>query len=336
MSAYIHSIEYYLPNQTLTNAELGARYPHWNIEKTAQRAGIQTRHISAEGETAFDLAKKACDQLFAKNPEMKSKIDGILFCTQSPDFIMPSNSHLMHAYLGLSDRVLAFDFNLACSGFLYGLAMANSFIQSGLAQNILLITADTYSKYIHPEDRSARVLFGDGAAVTLISNREGELSFLDFELLSHGKESGKFCIPAGGLRTPKSAETSVTKTDAAGNVRSLENIHMDGMAVWSFINSAVPKQIKGMLAKHELSNEKIDQFIFHQASKMTLDSLMKVLGIQPSQAFSNLLEIGNTVSASIPILLKDATDQGVVKRGDLLLVSGFGVGLSYGSALVRY
>ncbi|MGZ3745069.1 MAG: ketoacyl-ACP synthase III [Pseudobdellovibrionaceae bacterium] len=336
MKASIHSISYYLPEKIVTNEDMELENPHWDMKNVAARAGVKSRHIANNNETALDLAKKACDKLLRNIDQTQLPIDGIIFCTQSPDYIMPSNSHLLHQYLKLPDTVMAFDFNLACSGFVYGLAIANSLISAGTAKNILLVTADTYSKYINKKDRSARVLFGDGAAVTFLTKSEGPGGFLAFDLASHGKEYAKFYIPAGGLRTPKTPETSLEKVDRSGNVRSPENIHMDGLGVWTFINSVVPKQIEQNLFKNNLSLDKIDEFIFHQASLMTLESLIKIGGINPQKVFINLEHVGNTVSASIPIALADAITTGRLKRGQKILISGFGVGLSYGTTILEY
>jgi 3-oxoacyl-[acyl-carrier-protein] synthase-3 len=335
MMARIEAIAYSLPERIVTNEDLARENPAWNMGSTQDKSGVTSRHVAAPGETALDLAQRSCDQLFSGLAEGKSAVDAIIFCTQSPDYIMPPNAHLLHQYLRLPDEVIAFDFNLACSGYVYGLAIAGSLIECGLAKKALLVNADTYSRYIHPRDRSCRVLFGDGAAATLLSGA-GPGGFLGFELASHGSGFDKFYIPAGGLRRPQSQDTLVESVDRSGNVRTPEHIQMDGFGVWSFINSVVPRQIRALLSKTGLTIPDIDQFIFHQASRMTLDSLVKILSLDGAKVFRNYSEIGNTVSASIPIALKDAIDGGRVKSGDRILLSGFGVGLSYGSTILDY
>ena len=248
---------------------------------------------------------------------------------------MPGNSFLVHKYFKLKKNVWAFDYNLACSGFIYGLAICRGMIETGMAKNILLITADTYSSYIYPNDRSTSVLFGDGAAVTVISQKE-QSAIIDISLASSGNEYNSFYVPSGGCRMPKTAATKEILTDHSGNETTLENITMNGFAVWKFISVTVPEQIKSLLSANNLLIENIDFFGFHQASKLTLDSLFKALKIDESKAFTNLENIGNTVSASIPIALKQAEEQGKLKRGNLMLLSGFGVGLSWGSAIIKY
>lgn len=335
MNIKIEKIEYYLPLNRITNTDFQGLNPLWNMEKAAEKTGVYTRYFADENETAFDLSCKACDKLFDNNEITKESIDGIIFCTQSPDYIMPSNAFLLHKYLNLKQSVFAFDFNLACSGFIYGVAMARGFIATGLATKVLLVNADTYSKYIHPKDRSARILFGDGAAVTVLSKQDDQ-GIIDIQLASSGKDYQSFYIPSGGLRTPKSTNTGIEQMDDSGNVHTPEKIHMNGFGVWKFIASTVPKQIHGLLEKNNYKVEDIDLYVFHQASKMTIDSLVKALKIDEDKVFNNLAQVGNLVSASIPVAMREAQIAGRLKRGDLVLLSGFGVGLSWGTIIMRF
>jgi len=294
---------------------------------------VSERHIAEETETAFDLSKKACNNLFKEHD--KNEIDGIIFCTQSPDYIMPSNSFLLHNYLGLKDEVFAFDFNHACTGYIYALSMAHSFITAGLARQVLLVNADTYSKYINKNDRSTRVLFGDAAACTIVEGSSNSRGIIDIALASSGKDYDKFWIQAGGMRMPRSAQTAAEVSDESGNIRCQENITMSGLEVWSFINSVVPKQISNLLSRNSVQPDEIDLFVFHQASQMTLDSIIRKLELDREKVFINIQDVGNTVSASIPIALKDAMRMGRVVHGNRIVLSGFGVGLSYGSILMN-
>jgi len=334
MSLIIESIEYYLPDNIVTNEDLQKENPDWNLDKVAEKSGVYQRHIAGENETAYDLSIKACDKLFQSND--KKDIDGIIYCTQSPDYIMPSNSFLLHNYLNLGNRVFAYDFNHACTGYIYCLAMANAFVKVGMAKNILLVNADTYSKYINCKDRSTRVLFGDGAAVTIVKESNEKKGIIDIELGSFGSGYNKFWIPAGGLRSPKSDSTSVEFEDDSGNKRTQNDIEMDGFGVWSFINSVVPKQVDRLLKRNNVTKADIDQYIFHQASLMTLESIMRLMKLNKEQVFINIHNIGNTVSASIPIALKNAIDQDKVNNGSTVILSGFGVGLSYGAILMKF
>lgn len=336
MTIKIAAIEYSLPKKFVSNAELQSIHPNWDVEKIEAKSGVFNRYIASKSETAFDLAKEAVEKLLSHSGFNKNEINGIIFCTQSPDYIMPSNAFLIHKAFGFKRSVWAFDYNLACSGFVYGLAIARGMIVSGMGSNVLLINADTYSKFINEDDRSTSVLFGDAAAATLLTPASVDEGILDISLASEGQAYDSFYIPAGGCRLPKSENTAQLKSDQSGNIKSLENIHMNGFAVWKFISNTVPQQIDDILHRNKLTIDNIDQFIFHQASKLTIDSLVKVLNIDPSKVYLNLHRVGNTVSASIPIAFKDAIDDEKVKKGDVLLLSGFGVGLSWGSAIIKY
>ncbi len=335
MRAKIQDIAYYLPEDVVTNEALRRENPTWEMELVEARSGVVKRHIARDDQTALDLAFQACQKLFREHKTAQSQIDGLIFCTQSPDYILPPNSCVLHKMLDLPEDVLAFDLNLACSGYIYGLALAQGLIQSGMAKNILLVTADTYSKYIHKQDRSARVLFGDGAAVSWITISHSQQGIKDIRCSTSGKNYQKFLIPAGGCRMPKGKKTAVAKADRSGNVRTLENIHMDGMGILAFVNSKVPQQIRNILARNTLAIEQIDLFVFHQASKVVLDSLTHILKIKPEKVYQNLRKVGNTVSASIPIALKDALNSAQVSSGHKVLLSGFGVGLSWGTAIIE-
>lgn len=333
MRARIEAIEYELPDRVVTNDDLARENPSWDMARVEEKSGVAERRIAADGETALDLALRACRRLFAHVDP--ATVDAILFCTQTPDYVMPSNAFVLHRELGLRDDVAALDYNLACSGFTYGLALAQGLMAAGLARRVLLATGDTYSRLINPRDRSSRVLFGDGAAATLLSPVVGDVGLLDFDLATSGGHLERFWVPAGGARLPRSAETARESTDPNGNVRSQNDIHMDGLGVWSFINSFVPAQIRRLLDRNGRTVADIDLFLFHQASRMTLDSLVRVLGLRPDQVFTNLRTVGNTVSSSLPILLKDARSAGRIGPGDYVVLAGFGVGLSSAAVLLR-
>jgi 3-oxoacyl-[acyl-carrier-protein] synthase III len=335
MSIKIEHIEYYLPNKLVTNNDLDVKNPQWDVHKVAEKAGVYKRYIAEQEETAFDLSCIALENLLKNKNISVNEIDGIIFCTQSPDYIMPSNAFLIHKKFNFSKNVWAFDYNLACSGYIYGLAIIRGMIMTGMAGNVLLINADTYSKYINDQDRATSVLFGDAAAVSIISKTEKD-GIIDIMLASSGNEFDSFYVPAGGSRMPKNEITKIEQKDISGNVKTLENIHMNGFAVWKFISKTVPDQINELLVRNKLNIADIDLFVFHQASMLTLDSLTKALKIDANKVYYNIANVGNTVSASIPIALKNAEEDGKLKRGDLVLLSGFGVGLSWGSLIMKY
>ena len=232
----IMDIEYSLPKSVLSNDKLDQEFPDWNVDSTEKKIGVRERRISNKNETAFDLAYEACVKLLNKYTDLHSKIDAILFCTQTPDYILPSNAFLVHEKLKLSNRVLAFDYNLACSGYVYGLLIASSLIKSGLVKNVLLLTGDTYSKIIDNQDRSTRMLFGDGAAATWIGCIEEQnivpliTKFSNFELGTHGAGWNKFIVPSGSHR---SLDLSIKSVPAKNK------INMNGIQVLNFVKQIV-------------------------------------------------------------------------------------------------
>lgn len=336
MRVTIRDITYYLPEKVITNDHLREENPDWDMQTVEARAGVLKRYVVNEGVTALDLAYEACQNLFVLYKDLPAQIDGIIFCTQTADYIMPPNACLLHKKLALPEDVFAFDFTLACSGYIYGLALAQALICAKISKNVILVNADTYSRYIHPRDRSARTLFSDGAAVSWITQSDSSQGIIDIQCATSGKNFEKLFIPAGGCRIPKNSSTSVPMTDENGNVRTLENIHMDGMGILGFVNSRIPQQIRKVLNRNSLTLDQINLFVFHQASKLALDSLTRILNVEKEKVYQNLPQVGNTVSASIPIALKDAWQSGRILKGHKVLLSGFGVGLSWGTALLEF
>jgi 3-oxoacyl-[acyl-carrier-protein] synthase III len=330
----IEAIAYAFPAARVTNADLKALHPGWDFERLEKRTGVLSRYVASPGETALDFAVSACEKLDARGRLAPARIDAIIFCTQTPDYLMPPNACLLHGKLNLAPGVLAFDINLACSGYIYGLQLAASLLKSGAAQRVLLATADTYTRYIHPGDRATRCLFGDGGAVSVVSEAEDVWPILDIRCGTAGKHFDKFLIPAGGMRCPRSAETARETVDPSGNVRTAEHIRMNGMGVLSFFNSTIPPVVRDTLCRNRLRIEDIGLFVFHQASQVALDSLRSALRIPPEKLALDLAEVGNLVSASIPVAFERAIERGAA-RGQKVLLCGFGVGLSWGTALIE-
>ena len=330
----IEAIACAFPARCLTNDELGAAFPEWDFNRLEKRTGVKRRYVAAEGETALDFATRACADLARRGSLRASEIDAVIFCTQSPDYIMPPNACLLHGQLDLKPETLAFDITLACSGYIYGLQLASSLLRSGASKRVLLATADTYTRYIHPGDRSTRCLFGDGGAVSIISDCADGHALRDIQCGTAGKHHCKFMIPAGGMRRPRTSETAKESSDDSGNLRTQEQIHMDGMGVLSFFNTNVPPVVRATLARNGLAIDDVDVFLFHQASQVALDSLRAALRIPGEKMIYDLSETGNLVSASIPVALSRALESGRVQRGQKALLCGFGVGLSWGTAVI--
>jgi len=331
----ISKTAYYLPEQVLTNEALAELYPGWTAEKILEKTGISARHISGPGETAGDLGEKAAHKLFAEHAVDPATIDFVLLATQSPDYFLPTTACLLQHRLGLPRTVGALDFNLGCSAFIYGLSLAKGLIASETAKNVLLITAETYTKHIHPMDKSVRTIFGDGAAATLISASDTE-GIGGFVLGTDGSGHDKLIVPSGGMRLKPSDETAVERTDESENIRSQDHLFMDGTEIFSFTIATVPRTVKETLEKNHLAMEEIDLFVFHQANKYMLDFLRKKCKIPSEKFYMNFEDCGNTVSASIPIALARAEQDGTLKRGTKVMLVGFGVGLSWGAVVVNW
>jgi 3-oxoacyl-[acyl-carrier-protein] synthase-3 len=332
--AYIAAIEYALPARVVSNAEIAERHPEWRMDQVALRSGVQERRWCTPAETALDLADAAARQLADRTGFDLAEVDAILFCTQTPDYVMPPNACLLQHRLGLPRTVAALDYSLACSGFVYGLYLAKALVQSDAARHVLLVTAETYSKWMHPDDRGPATLFGDGAAATLVS--AGEPALGAFALGTDGSGAASFMIPAGGARRPRSDETAEAVRDQSGNVRRAEDIYMDGAAVLDFVKTEIPPLVRRLLEREKLSLDDLDLVIFHQGSQLTLDVLHRALRIPSHKQFANIAGVGNTVSASIPIALRDAELQGRLEPGMSVMLVGFGVGLSVGACVVRW
>jgi 3-oxoacyl-[acyl-carrier-protein] synthase-3 len=239
--------------------------------------------------------------------------------------------------LKLPTSVPAFDFTHACSGYVYGLFVAKALIVSGAADSILLITADSYSRYLHPQDRSTVTLFGDGGAASLIrGSEEGNAGIGEFSIGTDGGSAEIFAIQAGGARLPRSAETARTFVDPSGSVSSPEHITMDGTGVLAFVRKRVPAMIDELLEKANQTLEDVDLVVFHQGSALSLDYVERWLSLPPEKTFRNIANVGNTVSTSIPLALRDAELAGRLARGMRVMLAGFGVGLSWGACLVDW
>jgi len=333
----IRAIACALPETEVTNADLDRENPAWQMDRVAELSGVHSRRFARPDETAFDLTVDACDRLFAEADLNPSAIDAIVYCTLDPDHPMPGNSQLLHGHLGLEDRVLCFDYSLACSGFVYGVGLADAVARAGLASEVLLVTAETQSKRTHPRDRSVRALLADGAAVTWLSAGEGPGGrVVACDLRTHGKAFEDLYIPAGGARRQSTEESRREVASASGNVRTAETIYMDGSRVMAWATATVPAYVEELLAGQSLRVGDVDLFVFHQASEMILDSLARTLRIPPEKMFRHMEGVGNLASASIPFALRAALDQGVLGSGDRVLLCGFGAGASYGSATVEY
>ncbi len=331
--AFIKAISYYLPERVVSNEELVRVFPEWSVEKVAQKVGVYSRHIADKNETAGDMAEKAALRLFDEYNVDPKTIDFLLFCTQSPDYFLPSTACVLQNRLGIPTSAGALDYNLGCSGCIYGMAMAKGLLAAGIAKNVLLLTAETYNKYLHPSDKSNRSIFGDGAAACIIST-DGFAEIGEFSLGTDGSGANNLILKTGAARQKVATGKSVE--DEEGHIWYDDYLYMNGGAIFNFTLDAVPAMMKDILEKNHLEKEQIDYYVFHQANKFMLNTIRKVCVLPKDRFYINLAETGNTVSSTILIGLKNCIDNQVIKSSDKVMVSGFGVGLSWGGTVLKF
>ena len=336
MQARISAVDYYLPERILSNEDLSAEFPEWSVEKISAKTGIDRRHIAGEDEFSSDLAIAAGRRLLSERGIDPESIDYLIVCTQSPDFYLPTTACIVHEGLGLRSTAGAADLNLGCSGFIYALGQAKGLIESGQVSNVLVVTADTYTKFVNPSDKSVRTIFGDGAAATLVTAEAGDTSGITaITYGTDGSGAGKLVVPHGGMRQGRDIEA---KSPAAE--RGLESngydLYMDGPEIFNFTLRVVPDSVDAILAKAELGLDDIDLFVFHQANAFMLEHLRKKLKVPKEKFFVALAESGNTVSSTIPIALTEAVRQGALQPGMRVMLLGFGVGLSWGGLVLNW
>lgn len=301
-------IAYKLPNGILTNAQLCNFFPEWTEDKIYAKTGIMSRCVTSSEESALDLAECAAKRLLEDCSIHSDAIDYLLLCTQSSEYRLPSTSCLLHERLGLRKDAGALTFDHGCSGYVYGLSLAKGLILGGMAKNVLLVTAETYTKYIAAEEKSTRSIFGDGAAATLI-DEEAANNIGAFSFGTDGSGAEKLIVRDGRL-------------------------FMDGPDIFNFTLDIVPKTIDDVLSKNNLTHADIDLYVFHQANKFMLDTIRKVNGLPRDKFYVNLEKTGNTVSSTIPIALKQLDETGRLKSGMKVMLMGFGVGLSWGATII--
>ena len=319
--ACIGALNYCLPDYAETNETLVEEMNlSWSAEDIYNKTGIKSRHIVVS-ECASDLGVKAAQRLFKENEQIKDKIDYIIFCSQSSDYKLPSTACLLQERLGIGINCGAIDINQGCSGFIYGLSVAKALIEADVASSVLLITAETYSKYIASDDKSTRTIFGDGAAAVWITRGDDEAERIgSFVFGTDGRGKDNLIVYNSGARREPS---------------KLETLFMDGPEIFQFTLMSVPKLVNNILSKCGSDVNQIDYFIFHQANAFILEHLRKKLKIEEDKFCVDMEEVGNTVSASIPIALRRAMESGKVVSGMRVMLVGFGVGYSWGGCVVR-
>ena len=321
--AKLCAIEYYLPERIETNDDLAREFPEWRMDKIGKKTGIYQRHCAAPDECASDFAVYAAEKLFSSGVCRPEDVDYVLFCTQTPDYILPTTACLIQHRLGVRKSAGALDFNLGCSGYIYGLSLAKGLIESGQCRNVLLLTADTYTKLIKPSDRSVRCLFGDAGAASWITADGQGLEIGSFVFGTDGSGADNLIAEASGFR------------HSSDFTQSCE-LSMNGPEIFKFALDTVPQCVRDLLDQEGVAQDSIDLFVPHQANAHMLEYLRDKMGVTPNKFLVNMQNCGNTVSASIPIALRQSgrfigSSQSIPEK---IIPIGFGVGYSWGACFL--
>lgn len=331
--AYIKAIAYNLPEGILTNAEIARDFPEWTEEKIEKKIGIKQRHIVRDGETASDIAIGAAEKLFAETGFDRGQVDYLIFVSQSPDYHLPTTACIIQTKLGLSHNLTVLDINLGCNGFVAGLSVAKAVVVAGQAKNVLLLTGETYSKYMHERDKSNRTIFGDGAAATLVST-VGIAEIGEFVIGTDGEGAENLIVKTGGARQPEAAND--LKFDEFGNPRSSDNLYMDGPAILNYSLDSIPQLVADVLEKNGVTMDDIDLHVYHQANIFLANLERRKLRIDKEKYYCNIENVGNTVSSTIPIGLRMAIDDGSLKPGMKVLSVAQGLGYTWGGMVLFF
>jgi len=323
------NLEYYLPKRILTNLDLSIDFPDWDYIAFEQKIGINERHVTNNDETALDLAEYSSRLLLRE--VNKDTIDFVILCTQSPEYSLPTSACILQDRLNLKTSCGALDFNLGCSGYIYGLALAKGLLCSKVASNILFVVSETYTKYLHPKDKVNRAIFGDASAATLINKNNFQIG--EFVLGTDGKGSDDLIIRNSGSQSNNS-QTITDYEYSPGSITSDNFLYMNGPDIFNFSLTTIPGLVIDTARKNNMSIEEIDYFIFHQANAFMLNYLRKKINIPEEKFCIDLSSTGNTVSATIPIALKNAYTKNLIGPGSRIILVGFGVGLSWGATII--
>ena len=327
----LRRIAYAVPTQRFSSDEV-ASWAALDPTFVREKIGIESRAFLRPDESPLTLAVRACENLFASTPELaRERIRLVLLVTQNPDFKLPHSSALLQHALTLPQDTACFDVNLGCSGYVYALSVAKGFMATEDINDALVVTCDTYSRIMGRSDRDTIALFGDAASATWLSADSGaQIGKLDFGTDGAGAEN--LIVHAGGAARPLSSVHRESLPDVPERDYRLT---MNGRGIFNFMMERIPTSIDRCLQKNDVSREAIDYFVLHQASRFLLDNIRKKLGLAADRVPSNLRDLGNTVSSSVPILLADLAARNAL-AGRLVLVSGFGVGLSWASNVIQF
>lgn len=319
--AFIKHISAYIPEKVISNEEISKKFPDWDSDKILDKIGIRNRNITGDEEFTSDIAVKALNTLIDEHQIDKSQIDYLIVCTQSPDYFLPATACIVQSQAGLSTTCGAIDINQGCSGYIYGLSLANALVEAKMMKNVVLITAETYSKHIHEDDKGNISLFGDAATATLISS-DGDFEILKFSVGTDGEGAKNLIVKNGAVRNKKTEDTE-----------DKDNyLHMNGPKIFDFTSKAIPGLVEQNLKINSFEKSDIDTYIFHQANTFMLDFLRKRINIPQENFVIDMLDYGNTVSSTIPIAFKNSL---TTRDSKNVMLVGFGVGYSWGAVCLR-
>lgn len=324
-----------VPSNRIDNYAYTQYFPADEVKEVVDKIGVYERRFADENTCSSDLCFAAAEKLFADNSIDRSEIDLLVFISQTPDYRMPATSVILQHRLGLQNSTIAFDINLGCSAFIYGMAVVYSMMEKTNLRKALLLDGETRSKVYSPKDRRTAFLFGDGGVAALIERNEkfGE-SF--FSLNSDGSRENLIKINAGGYRIPSSPETLKEKVvDEYGNIRNEEQGYMNGGDVFTFVNREVPTDIRRMLEYTGRDKDSFDYIIFHQANNFINTHLAKKLKLDVKKIPSTIEKYGNTSSVSVPLTIVSELKDKMQGEKELLL-SAFGVGMTWATAIVKF
>lgn len=327
----IESVAAWLPENRLDMRSLASVYGESEVENIMKATGVESVRIADADMTSSDMCRKAAEYLFEADGIERSAIDGLVFVSQTSDYILPATSICLQDRLGLSENTVCIDIHYGCSGYIYGLFQAACWINSGMCSKVLVLAGDTTSRMINPMDKSLRMVFGDCGTATLVG-RGG--SPMGFHIQSDGSGADRLIVPAGGFRTPVSMETSILEYDEDHNGRTKNDLFMDGMAIFNFAITKVHKNINTLLEAMQWEKESVGLFALHQANVFMVNYVRKKLKARPEVTPTNVTNYGNTGPATIPLLFSDLCSNGNYDLSRVVM-SGFGVGLSWGSVAVN-
>ena len=320
-----------VPPDIVYNKDLGYLIPEEEIEKTINNIGIEQRRIAADDVTASDLCFKAAQQLMSDNDIDPASIDVLLFMSQTPDYRIPATSCLLQHRLGLPRETLCFDISLGCSGYLFALSMAFAYASMEGVNRVLLLDGETFSKIVNRRDKVDWPLYGDAGTATLIE--KGDYGDSTFMFYTDGRGEHVLKVHAG-MRNPITPESCIEREQEEGNIRSDLEVFMDGMDVFNFAISKVPKSIKALLKETDKTIDDVDYLVFHQANRFMMDFFVKKLKVDPARVPFCISKYGNTSSTSVPLTISSELS-GRLDGVHTMVMSAFGAGLSWAAAMMQ-